>query len=113
MYNYIQKGEVVSLLAPHDVVSGNGVKVGQIFGVATTNALSGAAVEVLRQGAVRLNKVTTQAWTAGALVYWDNSARLATTVSTSNLLIGAALAATPNPSTSGNVVLSGAPRADG
>lgn len=113
MKTYDQPAESPEVLAPYDVLSGQGCKVGQIFGVATKDALSGAAVVIQRLGQVTIAKVSAQAWTQGALVYWDNSARLATTTATSNLLIGGAAAAAANPTATGKVILSGAMRADG
>ena len=37
-----------------------------------------------------LRKAPSQAWAVGARIYWENAARLATTVVASNTLIGAA-----------------------
>ena len=45
MRNYIQPGHAITLAAPYDVVSGAGLLVGSIFGVASHDALSGAEVE--------------------------------------------------------------------
>jgi predicted RecA/RadA family phage recombinase len=113
MKTYVQPGESVTLTAPYDVLSGAGFKVGQVFAVATVDALSGVSLVGQRTGVVDIAKVSAQAWTQGALIYWDNSAKLATTTATSNLLIGGAAAAAANPSATGRVILSGAPRADG
>ena len=73
MRNYIQPGHAITLLAPYDVVSGDGLLVGSIFGVASHDALSGAEVETQLTGVIDLAKVASQAWTAGAKVYWDNT----------------------------------------
>ena len=40
-----------------------------------------------------LTKIGSQAWTVGALVYWDDTNKRCTTVATANLLIGVAAAA--------------------
>lgn len=40
-----------------------------------------------------LKKTTSQAWVAGDKVYWDNTAKEATKTTTSNTLIGVAVAA--------------------
>ena len=79
MRNYIQPGHAITLLAPYDVVSGGGLLVGSIFGVASHDALSGAEVETQLTGVIDLAKVASQAWTAGAKVYWDNTAKRVTT----------------------------------
>jgi predicted RecA/RadA family phage recombinase len=93
MKNYIQPGHALTLVAPYDVVSGDGLLVGSIFGVASHDALSGAEVEAQLTGVLDLAKVASQAWTAGAKVYWDNTAKRATTVASGNTLIGVAVLA--------------------
>jgi predicted RecA/RadA family phage recombinase len=93
MRNYIQPGHALTLIAPYDVVSGDGLLIGSIFGVASHDALSGAEVEAQLTGVLDLAKVASQAWTAGAKVYWDNTAKRATTVASGNTLIGVAVLA--------------------
>ncbi len=105
MKNYIAKGEVVTLTAPYTVTSGACCKVGSIVGVATADAASGATVEAAVSGVFDLAKVSAQAWTVGAPIFWDDSAKLTTTTSTSNTLIGVALAVAANPSATGRVRL--------
>ena len=107
MKNFVQRGEIVTLAAPYDLASGAGLLVGAIFGVATSAALSGATVEVALCGVYELAKTSAQAWTVGAKVYWDDTAKVCTTVNTSNTLIGVAVAAAANPSATGLVRLNG------
>ncbi len=91
MRGYIQPGNTITLPAPYAVASGDGLLVGAIFGIATGSAALGAEVETLTEGVVELRKAPSQTWTVGARIYWDNTARLATTVIASNTLIGAAI----------------------
>lgn len=105
--NYIQPGANITLPAPADVASGEGVLVGSLFGIAAGDALSGADMDLVTVGVFALPKVSAQAITAGAKVYWDNSAKLVTTTASGNTLIGAAIAAAANPSASVNVRLNG------
>lgn len=107
MKNYIQPGEVVTVTAPYAVASGDGVLVGTLFGVACNAAALGDQVEINTRDAFELKKTSAQAWTQGAAIYWDNTARECTTVTTSNTLIGKALVATVNPSATGIVRLNG------
>jgi predicted RecA/RadA family phage recombinase len=102
------------LLAPYALTSGQGAKVGQIFGVANADAANGAEVRLLTQGVFDLTKVGSQAWTVGALVYWDDTNKRCTTVATGNLLIGNAIAAVGSGAgeTIGRVRLNGAFRAN-
>jgi predicted RecA/RadA family phage recombinase len=93
MRNYIQPGQAITLAAPYDVVSGDGLLVGSIFGVASHDASTGAEIEAQLTGVVEITKVGTQAWTAGARVYWDDTNKRATNVATDNTLIGVAVLA--------------------
>ena len=93
MKNYIQPGHAITLAAPYDVVSGAGLLVGSIFGVAAHDALSGAEVETQLTGVIDLAKVASQAWTVGAKIYWDNAAKRGTNVASGNTLVGVAVLA--------------------
>lgn len=108
MRNYIQKGNTLTLIAPYNVLSGGGLLVGSIFGVANGDALSTEEVEADVVGVFELAKTSAQAWTQGVLIYWDNTAKVATTTSSGNKLIGTAALAAANPSATGTVRLNGA-----
>lgn len=108
MKNYVQPGETLTLTAPYQVAGGAGLLVGSIFAVATGDAASGAIVEGRTVGVYDLAKVSAQAWTVGALIYWDDSAKNCTTTASTNKLIGVAAAAAANPSATGRVRLNGA-----
>ncbi|ABE64068.1 conserved hypothetical protein [Nitrobacter hamburgensis X14] len=104
--NFIQPGDTITVPAPADVVSGAVVLVGKLFGVANFDAKSGEDVEISTKGVFTLPKTSAQAWTVGAAVYWDATNSEVTTTSTSNTLIGHAVAAAANPSATGTVRLS-------
>jgi len=110
MKNYHQPGSSISVAAPADVASGAGVLVGSLFGIAGHDALSGAPVEIHFSGVYTLPKLEAQAWTVGAKVYWDDTNKHLTTAATGNKLVGAAVQAAANPSTTGVVRLDGAAR---
>jgi predicted RecA/RadA family phage recombinase len=93
MKTYIQPGHAITLLAPYAVESGDGLLVGAIFGVASHGAASGAEVETQLTGVLDLAKTASQAWTAGAKVYWDNAAKRVTNVASGNTLVGVAVLA--------------------
>ncbi len=93
MKNYIQPGENMTLTAPYDVLSGGGLLVGKIFGVASDAALNGTEVVAALTGIFELAKADSQAWTVGALIYWDNTNKVCTTTASGNSLIGVAAAA--------------------
>jgi predicted RecA/RadA family phage recombinase len=93
MKNFVQTGDIIAVAAPYDVVSGAGALVGTLFGVAAGGAASGDAVEIHTTGVYDLVKVGSQAWTAGAAIYWDDTNKRCTTATSGNTLIGKAVAA--------------------
>lgn len=93
MKNYVQPGDIVTVTAGANIASGAGVLTGKMFGVAMADIANGADGEVKTTGVFDLPKAASQAWTVGALVYWDNTAKNCTTTATSNTLIGAAVLA--------------------
>lgn len=90
MKNLVQQsGENLTVIAPYDVVSGDGVQVGIVFGVASTTALAGNPVVISTVGVYDLKKTAGQAATAFATpLYWDNAARSVTAVASTHLKIG-------------------------
>lgn len=108
MKTFVQPGAVMSVIAPADVLSGAGVKVGVLFGIAVHDALSGAAVEIAVTGVFTVVKTSAQAWTQGAAIYYIPSTGLYTTATTvGNLLVGVAASAAANPSSTGVLRLNG------
>lgn len=108
MKSFVQPGNQITVPAPANVTSGAGVLVGSIFGVAAYDALSGADVEIAVEGVYAIAKATGAAWTVGARIYWDDTAKNCTTTASTNKLIGVATAAAASGDTSGKVRLSGA-----
>lgn len=109
MKTFVQPGETITLTAPYAVSSGGGLKVGSIVGIALADAANGASVEVLVEGVVTHARATGSgsAWTVGALIYWDNSAKKFTATSTSNTLAGVAVAAAGDSDATGTLRLNG------
>lgn len=110
MKNFIQLGANLTVAAPYDRLAGEGMLVGSLFGIAQEDVASGDDVVMVRGGVFEVAKTSAQAWTVGAKIYWDDTAKVVTTTATSNTLCGAALAAAANPSDTGIVVLDGAIR---
>jgi len=108
MKNFIMEGKTITLTAPYAVTSGQGLLVGSIFGVACADAAISTEVETLLDGVFTLAKATGAAWTVGALIYWDNTAKNCTTTAASNKLIGVAQAAAASGDAVGNVRLNAA-----
>lgn len=88
MTNFVKSGDNLTLAAPYDVLSGGGFKVGNVFGVAANDTLSGADVECDVEGVYDLAK-DASTFSQGDLAYWDDSAKKVTSTVGGNLLIGA------------------------
>ncbi len=88
MINFIKSGDNLTLAAPYDVLSGGGLKVGNVFGVAAFDALSGTNVECEVEGVYDLAK-DASTFAQGDLAYWDDTVKKVTSTVGSNLLIGA------------------------
>jgi predicted RecA/RadA family phage recombinase len=96
MRNFIQPGNNVTLLAPTGgVISGQGVLIGDLFGVALADAVAGARVALQVTGVIEL---LTAAGTIapGARVFWDAAAGRVTTTATGNRCIGHHVGETAN-----------------
>ena len=92
--NFLKSGGVITLAAaPYARLSGEGVKMGSLFGVCLTDIANGAAGEIETVGVFEIKKVGSQAWTQGDRVYWDDTNKQCTTTSSGNLFIGHAHAA--------------------
>ncbi len=111
MRNFQQRGDSITVIASRAVAAGEGLLVGQLFGIAKAAAASGAAVEVERTGVFNpVTKATGQVWAQGVLIYWDNIAFAFTTTSASNRLVGVTAATAISGAVLGSVVLDGAAR---
>jgi predicted RecA/RadA family phage recombinase len=108
MKNYIQPGDVMTLVAPAEITAGTPIANGVLTGVAITDAANAAPVECATRGVFELPKTSAQAWTLGAAIYLIPSTRVTTTATTAgNVLIGTAAAVADNPSATGLVRLNG------
>lgn len=107
MKNYVQAGNNLTLTAPYAVDSGDGCKIGSIFGVAAGEAESGDEVDIVTTGVFTLPKTSALAISVGDKLYWDNTAKLVNKTATDNTLIGVAVSAAVNPSATVEVRLNG------
>ena len=95
MRNYVQPGNSLAVAVPYagGILSGQGVLVGALFGVAATDGVQNATVEAATQGVFDITKEPALAITAGARVFWDNTNRRITTTATGNFQVGIATTA--------------------
>jgi predicted RecA/RadA family phage recombinase len=107
MKNYVQEGDILTLTAPYAVTSGDGFLVGSIFAIASTTAASGATVEGVREGVFSVTALSTDTFTVGAKVYWDNTNKRCTSTASGNTLIGVATVVKASGATTVTVLLDG------
>lgn len=107
MKNYIQAGENITVTAEAAAISGDGVKVGTLFGIASSDAEIGDPLVLVTEGVFEMPKVATDDIAVGAAVYWRSSDGLVTTTATSNTKVGVAIMAAGNPSSTVRVRLNG------
>lgn len=72
---FIQEGHIITVTAAANITSGDGVLVGIIFGVATTDAVAGEEVEIATVGVYELPKLSTAVIAQGDRVAWDDTAK--------------------------------------
>jgi predicted RecA/RadA family phage recombinase len=108
MKNFKQHGDTLDLTAPSGgVISGTGYLIGALFGVAVVSADAGVTFPLRVVGVYTLPKATGEAWTEGALVYWDNTNKRLTTTSSGNTKVGTAVSAAASGDTTGIARLNG------
>jgi predicted RecA/RadA family phage recombinase len=109
MKNFVQNGKNVDITAPYAVVSGGGVLVGALFGVAIADIASTEVGTIATEGVYTLTKATGAGTNGdqGAVAYWDNTAKKVTGVATNNTAIGKFLATAATADTVATVRLNG------
>jgi len=70
MKNYIQSGDVITVAAPADVLSGEFVAVGSLFGVAQASAVAGDDVALATRGVFELVVANGAGATVGTPIYF-------------------------------------------
>ncbi len=108
--SYKQPGAILTLTAPYArATSGLGAKVGAIFGVSCDTVANGVEGQFETEGVHELLKTEAQAWAVGDKIYWNDSTKLCDTDSAAGMLIGVCTAVAANPTTTGELKLSGVP----
>ncbi len=93
MRNYIQPGMSITVPAPTGgVVSGDGVLIGNLFGVAQHDAAEGADLELLTEGVVELPKAAGLAISVGDRLFWDPTNKEVNTTAAGQVCVGVAVA---------------------
>lgn len=77
MKNFVQPGDNLTVAAPYAVDSGEGVLIGQLFGIACGDAENGAEVDIATAGVFDIAKESADVFTVGAPVYFDTATKTA------------------------------------
>jgi predicted RecA/RadA family phage recombinase len=104
---YRGPGCVLDLTAPYAVDGGEGALVGGIFGVATGDIASGDVGPFATEGEFELTAKTSQAWSVGDSLYWDNSAKEVTTDASKGPKIGSCTETKGSSASTGSIKLDG------
>jgi predicted RecA/RadA family phage recombinase len=108
MQNQFQvRGDHIDVVLPYARNSGDGALIGSMFGVCANGGANAADDVLVVRGVFTLTKRSLEAWTVGDLVYWDNTSKYLTSTASGNTLIGVAVVAAANPSSTGVVRLNG------
>jgi predicted RecA/RadA family phage recombinase len=121
MDNFVAPGESIDFVAPSGgLTTGTPKQIGQVVVVPGITGAENAIVPCMIRGVFRVTKVGSQAWTQGAIVYWDAGNSRFTTVGPGNLRAGFAVlglaAAMPGSGageTTGYVMLTGSAEESG
>lgn len=107
---FIQPGDVLKFTAPSGgVVAGTGVLIGGLLVIPLDSADEDESFRGATCGVWSHAKAASQAWTEGAVVYWDDGNAVFTTTAASNYRAGVATAAVAGGAgdTTGTVRLDG------
>lgn len=75
MKNFVQPGNQIEVSAPVDVLSGVGVQIGSLFGIASIDALTGVKVNLGVEGVYEVAKLLADVDAVGDKLNWDNTAK--------------------------------------
>lgn len=90
--SFNQPGEVLEFTAPTGgVTKGVGVLIGNLLVIPNDTVAQTLPFRGWTTGVHTVAKAGTQAWVEGAIVYFDNTAKVFTTVSTANFRAGVAV----------------------
>lgn len=106
MKNFIQKGEVIDVVAPSGgLTSGQFYMVGGLSGVVAGTVLINEIAALHTEGVFELPKATGAVWAVGDVLYWDIAAAKFTKTASGNVQAGVAAAAALTGDTLGYVDL--------
>jgi predicted RecA/RadA family phage recombinase len=97
--NFVQPGRHITVTAPTGgALSGEGVLLGTLFGIAQYDAVEGAEVEILTEGVVDIGKTSALAIDVGDRLFWDGTNKVVNKTAAAQVCVGVAVSAAANPS---------------
>lgn len=106
MKTFVQDGDVLTLTPAADVASGVGYLFGAaLFGIATSDVVSGSPGEFICEGVVTIGKTSALAIAVGDRVFWDATNKVVNKTTTAQQCIGVAVTAASNPSSTVTIQL--------
>lgn len=106
MGQFVSEGVALDLTAPSGGFTAyTGVKIGSIIGIPTVTAAQGVKGAVWVTGVWLHASATSQSWSEGDLLYWDDTAKTFTKTSSGNTKAGYAAAAKASSDATGYVRL--------
>lgn len=76
MKTFIQPGNIITVTTPvGGITAGQGLLIGGLFGIATSDALQGDGVEIAVTGVFDMPKASTAVIAQGDQVAWDDTAK--------------------------------------
>ncbi|RYF63076.1 MAG: DUF2190 family protein [Comamonadaceae bacterium] len=107
MRNYVQPGDVITIVTAAALASGAGVLVGSLFGVSSAVYGVGVEAEIKTSGVFALTAASAATGAVGDKAYWDDTAKAVTATASGNKLIGVFTVAKTNGQTVATVRLNG------
>ncbi|MBL8235098.1 MAG: DUF2190 family protein [Bryobacterales bacterium] len=99
MKTYKQEGEVLTLTPGAAVASGIGYLFGAgLFGVATQDVAISTPGEFVVEGVVEIGKTSALAISVGDRLFWDSTNKVVNKTTTAQQVVGVAVSAASNPS---------------
>jgi predicted RecA/RadA family phage recombinase len=94
MNNFIHEGHIIELTAPYEVMAGDGLLRGSLFGIATSWAPQGESVGISTAGVFDLKRRVNEEWEVGEPIYWNDSTRTFTREADGAVMVGLAVSST-------------------
>jgi predicted RecA/RadA family phage recombinase len=106
---FVQRGDILNLAPGADVASGVGYLFGTtLFGIAAADVANGVEGSFFVEGVHEIGKTSALAISVGDALYWDATNKVVNKTTSSQRLVGVAVTAASNPSSTVWIKLNGA-----